>query len=631
MRKFSFLPIIITFAVILVFTGCSTGSSVVPDQPTLDSTVAESSGSVLWGSWLVDIREDGYVTTVPLRQADFALNVVGAIDSSPGNLAIHIVDLDVQPGYTDIILDIGLQHPFATEPKYTGFDVCGIVMGSADTTHPYDPTLLYGGPSELTLLNPDGFTRWMNRPEFSGISPSMFGYIPGKLGTPGFDPDATLNAYKYFCDGMSNTDNAFDYLAANPIDRGLFNAGSINSRRYELRSPGTGGIMFQYAVLARWEPNANAPDDPDTIPDDFPPEANAIEAVACTVTNDTSDMWNDGSLCGGSFIADFSLLNWNATLGTGGEMEEYDINLYSDAWTGPASPNMTPSGSGDNYFTFSADIQATPTTSGPMDVWITVAQLAETYYQPLGTPNGATDKTLAAHFLYTADVSDINPNPNEFWEPPTDRAPRFCFIHHSCGSGFLFSGGMWDMLVDAGFEVHDRTYGDGWVGDHTDPNHWPTTFTEYYDDMMTWEMDDGEEYDIIAFKSCYPACNISSEQKLLDYYGYYAVVKSVTEQHPEALFIPWSPPPLNPTATNPENAARARIFSTWLWDEYDNGEYNMAAFDCFDVLAGTDPGSDDFNCLRYDYQKNTSDSHPNTDGNVAVAEAFTAWITDLVW
>jgi len=236
------------------------------------------------------------------------------------------------------------------------------------------------------------------------------------------------------------------------------------------------------------------------------------------------------------------------------------------------------------------------------------------------------------------DTRAQNPAPNiidesgtpDFWEPPTDHDPRFLFIHHSCGSGFLSTGGMWTMLEAAGFEVHDRTYGDGWVGDNTNPNHWPTTFTTYYDDMITWEMDPGEYYDIVAFKSCYPACNISSDDKLNDYYGYYATVKSVTELHPETLFIPWSPPPLNPASTNADSAARARTFASWLVSPYCDDEFNMRSFDCFDVLAGSNPANPDFNMLRSDYQDGTN-SHPNDAGDTAVATAFTAWLSDLVW
>ena len=291
---------------------------------------------------------------------------------------------------------------------------------------------------------------------------------------------------------------------------------------------------------------------------------------------------------------------------------------------------MTVDSSGDNYCNYLVDAPVTSTVSGLITVWIEVKQADNTYANPFGLQGGADDKHIAAHFTYAATVSDGG-TPPDFWEPPTGHDPRFLFIHHSCGSGFLFDGGMWTMLENAGFEVHDRTYGDGWVGDNTDPADWPVTFTEYYDDMINWELEPGQYYDIVAFKSCYPACQITSDGMLEDYYGYYATVQSVTVQHPETLFVPWSPPPLNPAVTNPENAARARTFANWLKSPYDDDEFYMRSFDCFNVLAGDNPLSGDYNMLREDYQPGGSNSHPNHDGNVAVAEAFTAWLTDLVW
>ncbi|MCX6646024.1 MAG: hypothetical protein NTY09_06675 [bacterium] len=106
--------------------------------------------------------------------------------------------------------------------------------------------------------------------------------------------------------------------------------------------------------------------------------------------------------------------------------------------------------------------------------------------------------------------------PDNFWtwSAPEGRAPKFMFLHHSTGDGFMFDGGMEQLLADAGFEVHHRTYGDGWVGDNTDPVNFPETFTEHFDDLISWNLPEGERYDIVAFKSCFPASNICSDEDL---------------------------------------------------------------------------------------------------------------------
>ncbi len=217
----------------------------------------------------------------------------------------------------------------------------------------------------------------------------------------------------------------------------------------------------------------------------------------------------------------------------------------------------------------------------------------------------------------------------EFWTAPEGRAPRFIFVHHSTGSGFMFNGGMADDLEEAGFEVHSRTYGDGWVGDNTDPRHFPTTFTRHFDDLITWDLPRGEQYDIIAFKSCYPASNICDDSDLDDYMEWYETVREVTREHPQILFVAMSTPPLTPDNTEPDCAERAREFNDWLMGEFTEGETNLVAYPLFDVLAGDDPSEGDYNCLRYEYQDDPYNSHPNHRANVAVAEDFTEWLSRL--
>jgi hypothetical protein len=183
---------------------------------------------------------------------------------------------------------------------------------------------------------------------------------------------------------------------------------------------------------------------------------------------------------------------------------------------------------------------------------------------------------------------------------------------------------MWEMLVGLGLEVHDRTYGDGWVGENTDPEHFPITFTERFDDMMTWELPAGEHYDIVAFKSCFPASNICSDGMLNDYRRYYNTIRSITRQHPDVLFIPFTTPPLVPNETEPHCARRARQFANWLTGAYDD-ERNLAAYDLFGILAGDD------NYLHQQYRSDPWDSHPNSVANRAVAEDFTRWLSSQGW
>ena len=629
------LSVNVVLLCLVLLIGC--GKPVAHNSILPDSNI-EQSAAVNWdssafpfvaGIWEFHISDTGEVSYVPMRHASCAFNIVRLIDAPPMDMKIQIVDIENLGDHTNLSLNVSITHPIPGNTSLTTFDLRGIIMGTGDITHPYDNSVIYS--DNLKILNADGYTRWMNCPEFSGLTAPVLGYTPGDYGTPGFEPTATLNPYKYFTDGLGPFDNAHDFLVANPADRGVFDSTSTNSRNYMMQYSHQPGLKFQYAILSHWAPNIHAPDPPVLIPDDFPEDANASEAVVINVANDTSTMYFDPDevIGGGNFIADLSIVNWHTQPVAGSIMEDYTIYVYSNAWTGSFSPDMECTDYGDNWAMFHLDVPAEPIAAGPMDIWISIGRTGETYANPYGVITNADNEPLCAHFLHTVDVP-IGEVPTG-WEPPVGRDPRFCFIHHSVGSGFLNAGGMRDLLIAAGFEVHDRTYGDGWVGDNTNPNHWPTTFTTYYDDMITWELDDGEFYDIVAFKSCYPASAIGTDTELEQDKGYYNAVKAVCEAHPETLFVPYSFPPLVPANTDEDDAARSRIFANWLISPYDDETGNIEAYDVFDILAGDDPGSGDFNMLRYEYQGSATDSHPNAAGSTAVAEDFTAWLVSVVW
>ncbi len=200
----------------------------------------------------------------------------------------------------------------------------------------------------------------------------------------------------------------------------------------------------------------------------------------------------------------------------------------------------------------------------------------------------------------------------------------FVFLHHSCGSGFLSEGGMKQKLTALGLAAHSITYGDGWFGDNTNPDHFPTTFGEHMDEVLEWKLSGGRKHDIVAFKSCYPACDVSSDTMLEAYKGYYIALKPMFAKQPQTLFVAWTAPPLVPGATKPENAARYRKFAEWLKTEWPKGQGNVAVFDCHNLLAGKD------NVLRAGFRRNESDSHPNAEGNKAVAQAFADWLPAAV-
>jgi hypothetical protein len=133
------------------------------------------------------------------------------------------------------------------------------------------------------------------------------------------------------------------------------------------------------------------------------------------------------------------------------------------------------------------------------------------------------------------------------------------------------------------------------------------------------------QYDVIAFKSCFPTSNIGSDDQLETYKSYYRSVRERMDQHPEKIFIVVTQPPQVPGASNPDEARRARALADWLTsDEFLGGHPNVFAFDFFGHLAG----SDDF--LRRAYRFDDYDGHPNGRANREIGPLFVAFIDEAI-
>ena len=100
--------------------------------------------------------------------------------------------------------------------------------------------------------------------------------------------------------------------------------------------------------------------------------------------------------------------------------------------------------------------------------------------------------------------------------------------------------------------------------------------------------------------------------------------------HNSGGLIALTPPPLNPTATEDDVAARARAFANWLTsDEFLAGHPNVFTFDFFGLLAEGDSGAADYNMLRATYREG-EDSHPNQLANETIGPRLADFIVDAV-
>ncbi len=312
----------VTALLLFMLIGCSGGTSPVSpgvSGPELTANAVEESGQRhLWGVWDVTIdASTGMSQVIPLRGASFTANVNNILEGSPGNLMI--LDMEVGDFFTEGRLDctISLRHPLPGLDMYHGFDVWGVFMHNGSASLGYDG-LAYGDEeNDAVLLNADGYTRWFNYTEFNGGTVPLLEFTPGALSDLP-DPDAQLCPYKVFANGLSVHDDYYQWIVneQNVENRGIYIAGTVNARRYELKFPMVGGepeVSFQYAVVATWETGdpslTGAPAVYD--PYDFPSSANCEEAFFIHPdTTQSSLYYVDPATSGGSFKAGIEVFDW---------------------------------------------------------------------------------------------------------------------------------------------------------------------------------------------------------------------------------------------------------------------------------------------------------------------------------
>jgi hypothetical protein len=206
---------------------------------------------------------------------------------------------------------------------------------------------------------------------------------------------------------------------------------------------------------------------------------------------------------------------------------------------------------------------------------------------------------------------------------------RLYFIHLSCGENWLADGdgGLRKAIENAvtenghRFRVFDSSTGNA---DHCE-------WTERFNNNDDWE-----GFDIVMFKSCFPASHIDSTQMLKAYKKVYRKwLMKIFKAHPDILFIIVTAPPLVPNSTDQPSADRARQFNNWLvigfikkYNKKNPGFNNVAVFDFFNVLANA--SGTDRNMLKKEYRIDEWDSHPNPKGNKEATEEFIPFLRTAV-
>jgi len=432
----------------LIALACSSGGSlpVVPDtsgenltSPRITSST-QPGGKSIWGMWEVSIDTKTWeAEIVPMRGTMFTVDVVKFLQppgGNPSNLNIRVTD--VTDYFTEglIGVDVGLHHPFPGLREYTGFDVYGAFITPGDVYGMYDIDVAYtSGEDVAILLNPDGYTRWMNPIEFPPDG-TILSFTPGNLGNQNISLfRATINGYKYFADRLLKDQDVRQFFndPGNVDQRGTFQPGMHNEREYDLKFPVVDDVPrldFQYAVIASWvEPDPTLTGDPvvTDVPGDFPYNANADEAIYLGITDNSTLFYKDG-VGGGDIALELEVFDWGA-IRAGGSVADEVYKIVVEEPTGSTFPGgarefdqaMLQASATDGTSMISSVFEVeitgcTPSSNQPVPLLITVENTDPDAFDP-GTGVPGNSARLAGYFRYNAPVGGEQPSGLEVLDP----------------------------------------------------------------------------------------------------------------------------------------------------------------------------------------------------------------------
>jgi hypothetical protein len=249
-------------------------------------------------------------------------------------------------------------------------------------------------------------------------------------------------------------------------------------------------------------------------------------------------------------------------------------------------------------------------------------------------------------------------NPDRF--QPKEGDYKIIFLHHSTGQ-IVWTGKPQGMnkiknifskvsAVPDWFEQYNKAKGTNYfIREQNFPKGNPYPWDNYpYDYYNIWIKNAGSspymeeptlemltsDYDLIIFKHCYPVGLIeddtgdpiigSNEKRLENYKLQYEALREKLHEFPEKLFLLWTGAANVKSQTNPDYAARTRMFFDWVKNEWDIEGDNIFLWDFYELE--TEGGL----YLTENNARNSNDSHPSVDFGARVALLFCERIVDII-
>ncbi len=230
---------------------------------------------------------------------------------------------------------------------------------------------------------------------------------------------------------------------------------------------------------------------------------------------------------------------------------------------------------------------------------------------------------------------------------------KILFIHHSTGGNLIKEGDLRNEIkkLNSTIEFWDHSYNlykyfPKLLSNFThhkglSDNNGEITGADYnivlsnnspkeYADIFSRDPNDSTlksilNYDIIAFKNCYPTTRIATNEQLEEDIRYYKVIRDNLKKYPNKQFIVFTPPPARKETTNTDQAIRAKKLVDWLNSkEFTGDSKNIYVFDFYSLLA------DENGFLKKEYTRLLPwDSHPNKKANLSVAPILAKYLIEI--
>jgi hypothetical protein len=242
---------------------------------------------------------------------------------------------------------------------------------------------------------------------------------------------------------------------------------------------------------------------------------------------------------------------------------------------------------------------------------------------------------------------------------------KIVFLHHSTGE-VVWNGGLpqfiqgWNAAHGTHYEITEMNYPSA-LGGHTTLRRllpervfdkvvrgrypWDNYPYDYWNlwvkhrrekrDRSELNLEDlARSYDMIVFKHCFPVSlvkaddgrpDVSSAKKTLaNYQLQYEALKQRMHEFPEVRFVVWTGAAQTQASSSPEEAERARQFTTWVKEVWDEPGDNIFVWDFHELE--TEGGL----YLKPEFASASDDPHPTRAFGVRVAPRLGQRIVDVL-